>query len=137
MKAHRSPLGEIPNPFTCPEGIFRSLDEARFAIQGILRAYFDEVSDGADYLFFRGAHVRFERNPQIDVELDHRERKIIFVIEEPKGKNAAKLKAQIRRDISLQYAAVAADARGRTAMSIYRALDHNAKQAVVASEKQQ
>ncbi len=80
--------------------------------------------------------MRFEANPEVDLELDHRRRIIIFIVREPHGKDAENIKAQIRSHISLQFAVLASDARGRTAMSIYRALDPEAQQAVLESERQ-
>lgn len=136
-KRIQSPLGEVPNPFNVNEGFFTDIEEAKFAIRGVLRAYFgnsDEKED--DYLFFKSSTVRFEENPELDLELDHRKRTIIFVVKEPTGKDADSMKSQIRNQISMQFAVLASDARGRTAMSIYRALDPNAKMAVIEAEKQ-
>lgn len=136
-KRIHSPLGEVPNPFNSHEGIFTDIEEAKFAIRGVLRAYFGNSEEkGDDYLFFKSSRVRFEENPELDLELDHRKRTIIFVVKEPTGKDADFLKTQIRNQISMQFAVLASDARSRTAMSIYRALDPNAKVAVIESEKQ-
>lgn len=85
---------------------------------------------------FSPSVVRFEENPEVDVELDHRRRVIIFVVREPKGKDAEVLKSQIRHRIGMEYAVLASDTRGRTAMSIYRSLDPEAKHAILESERQ-
>ena len=136
-KRIQSPLGEVPNPFSVHEGVFTDIEEAKFAIRGVLRAYFGNSEDKEDdYLFFKSSVVRFEQNPELDLELDHRKRTIIFVVKEPQGDDADTVKNQIRNQISMQFAVLASDARGRTAMSIYRALDPNAKLAVISSEKQ-
>lgn len=136
-KKIRSPLGDLSNPFTLHDDYFSNVEEAKFAIRGVLRAYFGTDTDGEDdYLFFKSSMVRFEENPQVDLELDHRRRIIIFVVKEPQGENADSLKAQMRNQIILQFATLASDARGRVAMSIYRSLDHKAKQAIIESEKQ-
>lgn len=135
-KQIQSPLGEIPNPFNIHEGFFTDMDEAKFAIRGVLRAYFgDSEEKDEDYLFFKSSKVRFEENPELDLELDHRKRTVIFIVKEPEGEDADHKKAQIRNQISMQFALQASDARGRTAMSIYRALDPHAKSAVIAAEK--
>jgi hypothetical protein len=136
-KKIRSPLGDIANPFTLHEGIFSNVEEAKFAIRGVLRAYFGNDSDGEDdYLFFKASVVRFEENPQVDLEFDHRKRTIIFVVKEPHGKDAETIKAQIRNQISMQYAVLASDSRGRTAMSIFRALEPEAKKEIIEKERQ-
>ncbi|HEY8272593.1 MAG TPA: hypothetical protein VIG33_16995 [Pseudobdellovibrionaceae bacterium] len=137
-KKIKSPLGDIPNPFSAPEGVFTNIEEAKFAIRGVLRAYFgnNNNDDEDDYLFFKASVVRFEENPLVDLELDHRRRIIIFIVKSPTGADGESLKMHIRNQISMQFAVLASDARGRTAMSIYRALDPRAQQAVINSEKQ-
>ena len=136
-KRVHSPLGEVPNPFNVHDGFFTDIEEAKYAIRGVLRAYFGDTKDDEDdYLFFKSSVVRFEENPELDLELDHRRRIIIFVVKEPTGDNADLQKTQIRNQISMQFAVLASDARGRTAMSIYRALDPQAKMAVIDAEKQ-
>ncbi len=136
-KKIKSPLGDIPNPFSAPEGVFTNIEEAKFAIRGVLRAYFGNITDEEDdYLFFKASTVRFEENPSVDLELDHRRRIIIFIVKSPTGADMESLKLHIRNQISMQFAVLASDARGRTAMSIYRALDPRAQQAVIESEKQ-
>ncbi len=53
-KKLRSPIGDIPNPFTIHEGIFGNVEDAKFAIRGVLRAYFGSSSDSEDdYLFLK------------------------------------------------------------------------------------
>ena len=136
-KKIRSPIGDIVNPFTVHEGLFPDVEEAKFAIRGVLRAYFGNASDAEDdYLFFKASVVRFEKNPEFDLEFDHRKRVIIFIIKEPTGEGAEAVKAQIRREITLDYADRASDGRGRTAMSIFRSLDSKARQTLIDNEKQ-
>ena len=136
-KKIKSPLGDIPNPFTIHDGIFSNVEEAKFAIRGVLRAYFGGSSDGEDdYLFFKSSVVRFEENPEVDLELDHRRRTIVFVVKEPSGKDAEILKSQIRSHLIMQFAVLASDSRGRTAISIYRSLDPEAREAILDSERQ-
>lgn len=134
----RSPLGGVPNPFSAPEGVFTNVEEAKYAIRGVLRAYFGNSTHGEDddYLFFKASLVRFEEEPSVDLELDHRRRIIIFVVKAPTGTDAESTKLHIKNHISMQFAVMASDARSRTAMSIYRALDAEAQQAVIESEKQ-
>lgn len=135
-KTVKSPIGDIVNPFTVHEGLFPDVMEAKFAIRGVLRAYFGNTSDSEDdYLFFKASVVRFEDSPEFDIEFDHRRRLIIFVIKEPKGEGAEMLKSQIRKDIAMEYAVRASDSRGRTAMSIFRSLDPKAKQGLIEAEK--
>lgn len=136
-KQVQSPFGEVLNPFNVHESFFTDILEAKYAIRGVLRAYFGSSQDQEDdYLFFKSSTVRFEENPELDLELDHRRRIVIFVVKEPTGKDAESLKSQIRNQISMQFAVLASDSRGRTAMSIYRALDPTAKLAVIEAEKQ-
>lgn len=136
-KTIKSPLGNIPNPFASPEGVFTNVEDAKFAIRGVLRAYFgNSTEEEDDYLFFKASVVRFEDEPLVDLELDHRRRIIIFVVKSPTGTDAESAKLNIKNHISMQFAVLASDARSRTAMSIYRALDVSAQQAVIASEKQ-
>lgn len=132
-----SPIGDIANPFTVHEGLFPDVMEAKFAIRGVLRAYFGNTTENEDdYLFFKSSVVRFEESPEFDIEFDHRKRIIIFVIKEPKGEGVEILKAHLRREIMMEYAVRASDSRGRTAMSIFRSLDPKAKQALIDVEKQ-
>jgi len=136
-KKTKSSLGEIPSPFHPHEGLFYDIQEAKFALRGVLRAYFGNDSDEEDdYLFFKSSLVRFEENPEVDLELDHRRRIVIFVLKSPQGKDAENQKNQIRNQVIMQFAVMASDARGRTAMSIYRALDPAAQKAIIESEKQ-
>jgi len=136
-KTIKSPLGNIHNPFTSPEGVFTDVEEAKFAIRGVLRAYFGNSNEeDDDYLFFKASVVRFEEEPLVDLELDHRRRIIIFIVKSPTGSDAESAKIHIKNHISMQFAVLASDARSRTAMSIYRALDASAQQAVISSEKE-
>jgi hypothetical protein len=132
-----SPLGDIPGPFSSHEGIFCTMDEAKYALRGVLRAYFGDQGgdEEEDYLFFKSTLVRFEDNPEVDLELDHRRRIVIFIVKAPQGKDAEIQKSQIRNHLVMQFGMLASDARGRTAMSIYRALDLTAQQAIIKSEK--
>jgi len=132
-----SPISDIVNPFAIHEGLFPDVMEAKFAIRGVLRAYFGSSSESEDdYLFFKASVVRFEEAPEFDIEFDHRKRLIIFVVQEPKGEGADAAKAQIRKELTMEYAVLASDSRGRTAMSIFRALDPKARLALVEAEKQ-
>lgn len=132
----QSPFGEVPHPFSVHDQLFSDVDEARFAIRGVLRAYFGESSDDEDdYLFFRSALVRFEENPRVDLDLDHRNKIIIFVVKEPQGEAAEYIKEQIRKQIQLEFAVMASDARGRVAMSIFRSLESKAKKKLIGLEK--
>jgi hypothetical protein len=135
-KSLKSPLGDIPSPFSLHEGFFNTVDDAKFALRGVLRAYFgNDSEDEDDYLFFRSSVVRFEENPDVDLELDHRRRIIIFVVKAPQGLDADLQKAQIRNHLMMQFGVLASDSRGRTAMSIFRALDPAAQKAIIEAEK--
>lgn len=132
----RSPLGHIPNPFHSHVDCFATVDEAKYAIRGVLRAYFGgPPDDEEDYLFFKSAVVRFEDNPQVDLDLDHRRRTLVFIFKEPKGESADKLKEQIRKQIQLEYAVLASESRGRAAISIYRSLESQAKEQIIETER--
>lgn len=132
-----SSLGSIPNPFSNQECLFHDINEARFAIRGVLRAYFgNDSSSDEDYLFFKASRVRFEKDPIVDLELDHRRRLIIFVVNEPIGKDAEENKRQIKKQLTMEFAVLASDMRGKTAMSIYRALKPRARQVLLDIEKE-
>lgn len=136
-KKIRSPLGEIASPFAVHEGLFPDVQDAKFAIRGILRAFFGTNSNGnEDFLFFKRIKVRFEENPEFDLDFDYRRRTIIFIVREPQGQSAETLKAQIIKETNMEYAVRASDGLSRTAMSIFLSLDEQGKRALIEAEKQ-
>ncbi len=136
-KKIRSPLGEIVSPFAVHEGLFPDVQDAKFAIRGVLRAFFGSSSSGSeDFLFFKRIKVRFEENPEFDLDFDYRRRTIIFIMKEPQGQGADTLKAQITKDTNMEYAVRASDGLSRTAMSIFLSLDEQGKRTLIETEKQ-
>lgn len=136
-KKIKSPLGSIPNPFSSHEGLFHDVSEAKYAIRGVLRDYFSGAAGGEDdYLFFKTTAVRFEKNPMFDLDFDHYRRTIFIILKEPQGEGAEDLKTKIRHQLQLECAAMAADVRGRVAMSIYRALDPQTQNQLIENERQ-
>jgi hypothetical protein len=136
-KKIKSPLGEIASPFAVHEGLFPDVQDAKFAIRGVLRAFFGTNSNGdEDFLFFKRIKVRFEENPEFDLDFDYRRRTIIFVMKEPQGQGAEALKAQVTKDTNMEYAIRASDGLGRTAMSIFLSLDEQGRRVLIETEKQ-
>lgn len=135
-KKIKSPLGDIVSPFAAHEGIFPDVDDAKFAIRGILRAFFGgNAGSDEDFLFFKRSRVRFEKDPEFDLDFDYRKRILTFIVREPTGTDSETLKAQITKEMNIDYAVRSSDGLSRTAMSIFLSLDEKGRKALVEAEK--
>lgn len=72
--------------FRHPRELFGNVRDAKFAIRGVLRAFFGETSTGGeDFLSFKKIKVRFEDSPEFDLDFDYRRRIFIFIIKVPEA----------------------------------------------------
>lgn len=133
-----SNLGEIPNPFKIHDHIFDSVNDSTLAIKAILKSLMGNNSDGDDDYLIKGAKVKFIKKPTLDVEINHKERIVIFYFKkiETGDENEIKdIEMQLKREIMLDYANGIDDFRSRLALTIYRSLTSKAQKILIENEK--
>ena len=87
-----SNLGEIPNPFKVHDHLFDSVSDSTLAIKAILKSLMGNNSNTDDEYLIKGARVEFIKNPTLDVEINHKERVIIFYFKKINGNDKKKSK---------------------------------------------
>lgn len=131
-----SNLGVIPNPLEVRSHVFSSVEEQRYALKALFRAYFGSENAEEDNTFFKGCKVKFTPDePDLDVELDHVKRVVIFWFQTPKGTESETIMTQIRKETQMEFGSRADRTRISKGTDLFLSLSDEARKKLVEEEK--